>query len=915
MIDTNENLVLINGQSKTCEIDSIQFQNGRGKYAVIYKNSPKTYLYRSENVVWMKKPSAMDPTKYRIIHQGTECQNIKILLEFSIGLKRYYHIEYVSGTMADYSESEIVIQESCLYEEKSKRVFDYFKDVANANSLKTDEGKAILTYQYEKVKFIANDTAIAPYLYPPKYKVRHLQYNHLIFPFGCNNSQINAVKNAFKSQISVIQGPPGTGKTQTILNIIANIVIQGKTVMVVSNNNSAIENVREKLTKYGIGFMVAPLGCLENKAAFVESQLEGRKYPDDLGSWENDLVRSSDFLSNIDLHVDEIQLLFDKQEKVAQLRQILSDVEIEWDHFKKDFGVYNNIDAKIPSYKVLNYLNEKLDILDNKNNSVWEKIKLWLRKIIYLYYYKLDTELLELVSDESIHKIQSLFYRNKISELEDEISQLELVIKSSDLKSLSESLESDSMNCLKDYIFQIYGKRENPYQVKEESFSLDPKLVINEFPIILSTTFSARSCLRDIVYDYLIMDEASQVSVETGVLALSCAKNAVIVGDTMQLPNVVTQEDEKKLTEIAKHYEINRGYNCVLNSFLQSIIEILPNVPQTLLREHYRCAPDIINFCNQKYYGGKLVIMTESNSELNTIFAIKTAKGNHSHNHINQREIEVICKEVLDKLDVERNEIGIIAPYNMQVDTIKASLDPEIDVATVHKFQGREKDVIIMSVVDDQISSFVDDPNLLNVAVSRAKKQFCLVVTGNEQETKGNITDLIGYIEYHNGSVSDSTIHSIYDMLYKQNESARAEYLKKHKHISEYDSENLTHVLIQNILENNPDYSYLDVLCHYPLCLLIKDFSPMNDEEKRYASNRSTHIDFLIYNRVSKKPILAIEVDGWAYHQEGSDQSKRDKLKNHILPLYGIDLIRLSTKGSDEKKVIEEKLKDIIYAS
>ena len=42
-----------------------------------------------------------------------------------------------------------------------------------------------------------------------------------------------------ENQISVIQGPPGTGKTQTILNIIANILMQGKTVQIVSNNNSA----------------------------------------------------------------------------------------------------------------------------------------------------------------------------------------------------------------------------------------------------------------------------------------------------------------------------------------------------------------------------------------------------------------------------------------------------------------------------------------------------------------------------------------------------------------------------------------------------------------------------------------------------------------------------------------------------
>mgnify|MGYP002290444529 FL=1 len=56
-----------------------------------------------------------------------------------------------------------------------------------------------------------------------------------------------AVKRAMENRISVIQGPPGTGKIQTILNIIANILLQGKTVQIVSNNNSATENVYDKL--------------------------------------------------------------------------------------------------------------------------------------------------------------------------------------------------------------------------------------------------------------------------------------------------------------------------------------------------------------------------------------------------------------------------------------------------------------------------------------------------------------------------------------------------------------------------------------------------------------------------------------------------------------------------------------------
>ena len=71
--------------------------------------------------------------------------------------------------------------------------------------------------------------------------------------------------------------------------------------------------------------------------------------------------------------------------------------------------------------------------------------------------------------------------------------------------------------------------------------------VLSEYPIILSTTFSSRSSLGgDIAYDYLIMDEASQVDIATGALALSGAKRAIIVGDTKQLPNVITEDTKQK---------------------------------------------------------------------------------------------------------------------------------------------------------------------------------------------------------------------------------------------------------------------------------------------------------------------------------------------------------------------------------
>ncbi|MDR1347757.1 MAG: hypothetical protein LBJ63_04905, partial [Prevotellaceae bacterium] len=103
----------------------------------------------------------------------------------------------------------------------------------------------------------------------------------------------------------------------------------------------------------------------------------------------------------------------------------------------------------------------------------------------------------------------------------------------------------------------------------------------------------------------------------------------------------------------------------------------------------------------------------------------------------------------------------------------------------------RENEVIILSTVDNEISEFTDNPNRLNVAVSRAIKQLILVVNGNDSNKDSNIADLIRYIEYDNFSIIQSNLCSIFDCLYKGFEEKRAQVISKSGKVSEFDSENL----------------------------------------------------------------------------------------------------------------------------
>lgn len=889
-----------------------------GVYDVKFKSSPNTYHYRLSDVVWLNDAVWHDYQNLKVFIGSREQHNVVNVLSFQQGEKTHWRITFSNGYVHDYLHGDIQVVESCLGEEKAKNTFKYLKRIAQVNELgKDEEHGGILPALYEKIDFIDKTLAIAPYLDAAKYKVRKLKRNDLLFPFGCNGSQSKAVAAAFENQISVIQGPPGTGKTQTILNIIANILIQGKTVMVVSNNNSATANVLEKLQKYGLGFLVAPLGRRENKEQFIANQ---PVISEELMTWQLEVSDQQMMRREVASVLSQLRKIFSLQEELANDKQELKAVRLEWEHFKAENNVAENSftpNRRVRSKRLLklwlqyqayaekDYIAPTGFFGKLKENIRWRWMN-FVRKYLLGILSPFDADNIL----PTIQELQGMYYVVRLKELACDIGRIEEQLKSANAKSLGNTLTESSLSLLKDELFKKYhnSTRRTLSDVKELRFYADE--VCKQYPVILSTTFSARTSMPDQTYDYIIMDEASQVSIETGALALTCAKNAVIVGDTMQLPNVVTEEDKLKLDGIFKEYKVAKGFDCAQYSFLQSVCNIIPGVTQTLLREHYRCHPTIINFCNQRFYGGNLLIMTKDSGEKDVMQAIKTVPGHHQRGHYNQREIDVVKEEVLPKLN-DGEDVGIVTPYNDQVRAFNQQL-PSVGAATIHKYQGREKDTIIMSVVDDEITEFSDDSNLINVAVSRAKKRFFLVVSGNEQELKGNIAELTDYIAYNNLSVTESKISSIFDYLYTHYTEERLSFLANHRQVSEYDSENLTYSLIEDILMQYPEFNHLGILCHTPLRNVIRDWSLLNEDERRYIAHFSTHLDFLVISRVTKKPVLAIETDGFNYHNDATEQHQRDLKKDHILELYGLPLLRLKTNESGERDRILSSLQEAI---
>ena len=872
-------------------------ENKNGLWMVRFSSSPRVFNYNHSRLLYMTNPEKIDIGEKGLYIQNKHITNISELLRFTDGRHTFYRVTYTNGYYETLEGSEVYVTRTPI-DKNGGSTWDYLRKLAAETGLMVEDDENILMKQYDLVDLKRDNVPLAQYLGDRAKLTTYREPKQIYYPFGCNASQKAAVEAALTHQVSIIQGPPGTGKTQTILNIIANLLLKDKTVLVVSNNNSAVENVAEKLAGENLDFIVAKLGSVQNKEAFIANQPD---YPD-MSDWaiEEEPVKkqAQDLLHAV------IQG-FDSQTRQAQLKAeydaLLKETKYNYMLQQKSVGK-EWLDGKRSSQlmKLLNLY--KLKIEDRPKPDLWFRLK---------WSFSLGTRMFSFLGgkpSEVVASLEAAYYFSRKTEIEQELDAIATTLQSIDIKRYMARLRSTSLLVLKSRMAKRYqGFERRRFTIKD----IKPRTeeFLKEYPVVLSTTYSAKSCIsKDMVFDYVIMDEASQVDIKTGVLALSCAMNAVIVGDDKQLPNVVSREEAQALNAIQSAYNVDDRYNAVTHSFLQSCVEVFKDAPVTLLREHYRCHPKIIEFCNQKFYDGELVAMTTDHGEDKVLQVVRTVKGNHARGHFNQREIDVITKEVMSEY-VDMGTVGIITPYRSQAEEINKAIGTDI-ASTVHKYQGRECDTIIMSTVDNAPTEFSDDPNLLNVAISRAKTHLCIVTNGNDMPQNTNLAQLIAYIQYNNFEVKESKLHSVFDLLYKHYTAERLAYEQTHPVVSGYLSEKLLYdLLVKGIAKSG--LANTEILCHYPLARLIADWDVLDEQEKVFAGSPLAHVDFLIYNSLTKRPLQTIEVDGWHFHKESEVQQLRDALKDQILMKFGLCPHRISTTDTVNDETIMKMLQAI----
>lgn len=905
-MNIERNLILVKGQDKTEEIEYCNPMNRTFRVKFFHNN--KIYTYRQDNLIFLTLDKQIDANTSIVYNDNKPISGVHRILDFGL----YIKLIFQRGFAKIYRSSEIKIEQTALLNKNVHNCFDYLKTLANVVSDKKEEGVSLLKRQYDEMKFISPKSVLANFLgKKPLASIK--REAQPIFPFGFNVSQKIATERAMVNNISIIEGPPGTGKTQTILNIIANAVLNNKTVAVVSNNNSATANVKEKLEKYGLDFILATLGNKQNKEGFFHNQTS--KYPDMTG-WTVNNETFQSIKHNLQASQKKLNEMLAYQNKQAICKQQLSDIQTEYKYFEAYCREKNMEQISVKSFTKLKTDKLLQVLIEYEKQAERGRIKLSykLYNLFFLGIYELS--IYNYPAEYVISYLQQLYYKKKISELTNVIKEIDLRLKNFHFKREMDSFSEKSMQLFKAILARKYGGNELRKTFNQSVLRKDFDSFNHEYPVILSTTHSLRQCISEhYLFDYVLIDEASQVDIVTGGLAMSCAKKLVVVGDVKQLPNVVPDEIKEQTNELFNRYQIDRSYHYADHSLLSSIASLFTDVPKTLLKEHYRCHPKIIGFCNKKFYNNELIVFTDDQGEDDSLVLFKTVSGNHARGTINQRQIDVITKEIIpEHTSIEEDSIGIIAPFRLQADALQKEAEVlEIEADTVHKYQGREKDVIILSTVANrlQAADFADNANLINVAVSRAVKKLIIVAADGSEDWHGtNIGDLIRYIKYNNFEIIESNIHSVFDLLYSQYAAKRIQLLKRSKRVSAYDSENLMNGIITKVL-NKEGYHSLDYVLHQPLRMLIKDTSKLTEAERKYANNILTHTDFIIFNKMDKMPVLVVEVDGHAFHANNLEQLKRDKMKDSILNKYGIPIIRMKTTGSEEEQVLANKLKEL----
>ncbi len=268
------------------------------------------------------------------------------------------------------------------------------------------------------------------------------------------------------------------------------------------------------------------------------------------------------------------------------------------------------------------------------------------------------------------------------------------------------------------------------------------------YPIAVSNlAISANLPLESALFDLLIIDEASTCDPASLVPLLYHAKHAVIVGDPQQLPHI-TGRGWRQVGPVPQLLDIRaQAFSAEFGLSAYELCRLLVGGEEhCLLNDHFRCPPRIITFANAQFYGGNLRIHTP---DIPDCLHLRLVESQHTttrtSSRLNPAQQETALQCLREQVERYPNAThGLVTPYRAVADALIQTVqgDPALNtlwtqerliIGTAHRFQGNEVDHLIFvttagSNATERELHWVEQPNLFNVAITRARRTLTLIV-------------------------------------------------------------------------------------------------------------------------------------------------------------------------------------------
>lgn len=555
--------------------------------------------------------------------------------------------------------------------------------------------------------------------------------DYKLLPYTLSYGQYRVFDSIKNHSLSLLIGPPGTGKTFTLVSLALEAVRTGKSILICAKTDQALDVIEKKL-----------------KQEFDNHDLILRV---GLGNQVRELKQIiADFKSKKNVRSISTSEIKKQRSRCKSQYEIILKLEQE---------IVNQLQAE-EDYGRIVYKSKK-DLLDRINlfflNFKMSKENRLARNIsrlrnLFKARYNVNRQLVNLEHDYRVFKNYDALKKN-----------------------------------LTYYQKSLVARTSVTHDSHREKVDFTQLIEILPIWIVNMSDLNRSIPMKQELFDFVFIDEASQCEVTLGIPALQRAKKAVVAGDPRQLNHISFLPN--KFIEIAKA-QYSLGDKPYFDYRKYSLLDMVDAVTfysdnEGVLEEHYRSQPSLIGFNNDSFYGNSLRIMTAHGSHRteNCNHFIQIS-GKQNEDNCNIEELEYIIKKVLDTYQQEKNKtdpnsIGIISPFRNQTDAFKRyalnKLEPvllerhDVLIGTPFEFQGEERDIIYISLAVDNSSAsgsfaYLSRENMLNVATSRAKsKQFIIHSFDKDRLSKGGLLHRFFDFQHH----KDSEVNEVRDLFAK----------------------------------------------------------------------------------------------------------------------------------------------------